>query len=138
MGQYDSYKENLVKSCEDIKKNILTLKRGIASENQKECKYYKKLIRRGIIFVAVKINGEPFFAPSMFVGYLENNMEKHDGSDHTHGTFTTNKIISLLHKKPETNASLEAEFQNFCKQNHIEPHNRERKYWNVSNLFGEP
>lgn len=133
------YKENLVKSREDIKKNILTLKRGIASENQnqKEREYYKKLIRAGIDFVAVKINGEPFFAPSRFIGYLENNMGKHDGSVRTHGTFTTNRITSLLHKNSERNENLETEFQNFCKQNHIEPHNRERKYWNSSDLFEE-
>ncbi len=80
--------------------------------------------------MVVEINGRHYFAPSRFVGYSENNIEKHNNNTGKDGR-DTNPIIDTIIGRHEINNLIEEEFLKFCSQNGIVPDNRERKYWKV-------
>lgn len=121
----------LVNNFTDIMKNIHTLEKYRKSGNPREFQFYKDIIGKGKVFVVVEINGRYYFAPSRFVGYSENNKEKHESNPDKDGRDTNPEIDRVLGKH-EINSNMEDEFLKFCEQNDIEPDNNERKYWKVS------
>lgn len=124
-----------VNNLTDIMKNILTLEKYRVSENCRESDYYKKIVRRGKVFVVVKINGALLFAPSKFVGYLENNMEKHEiDKNYKRDGRETNREIDNFLGKHEMNGVMETEFLRFCKQNFIVPADNKRTYWKIQDI----
>ena len=104
----------LVRNWNDILTNILKLEKYRFSKENEEVEYYKGLIKRGTCFVATKINKKINFAPSRFIGYLDNDMEKHDANKTKDGRVTNPKIEKITNAQFQVNEVLEREYRNFC------------------------
>ena len=72
--------ENSYIECrKDVQENILTLYSYL--QNEEEEYYYewaKERLSQGRNFVVEAIDGKLYFAPSRFVGYKQNSLEKHE------------------------------------------------------------
>jgi len=132
----------LVKSKEDIVKNVATLDGYLQNQNSKEYEYTKGLIQRGKCFIVVTSSNGLRFYPSRFMGYVGNNMEKHEkmgeikrktGKSTRHGVKTNEAISKILGKLITSNDDqyhkLETDFIKFCAKYKILTNNNNRKYW---------
>jgi hypothetical protein len=115
----------LVNSIEDLIENIKTMHsyRGTKYQN-----FYKGMIGNGVVYVALKVDGEYLFAPSRFVGYKNNNAEKHSNSESKDGG-VTNIAISKFMGKERIDSILENEYIKYCDRNGITPSKKQRRYW---------
>ena len=69
----------LVKNLEQIRANIKTVANNLKpSVEEVKREFYLKLVKNGSCFVVDKFNGTTVFAPSRFIGYVENNEILHD------------------------------------------------------------
>ena len=87
-----------IEKREDIISNIETLYsylHGESSEDNKQWAVDK--LKRGKNMVVEVIDGHICFAPSRFVGYINNTREKHD-ENHGDGTDTDNRIKQYYQK----------------------------------------
>lgn len=122
-----------VKRPSDIQSNILQLEKYKNSENSEERKFYKDIIRRGRCFVALDTRNGFIFAPSRFVGYVDNDINKHNENYNKDGRITNVAIDGILGPH-DVNNELEKRFKIFCQNLDINPDNHTRKYWNLSIL----
>ena len=67
----------LINSKDELIKNIETLEYYINEGKDLEVIDAKSLIKRGTCFVVYKIDSVLHFAPSRFIGYRDNNLDKH-------------------------------------------------------------
>lgn len=105
-----------VRNKDDLVKNFETLDSYLETENSPEYKFASDLVKRGICFVAVKVDDENYkFYPSRFVGYLGNNMHNHENSDRD-GRITNSAITKILSKKPISDEALNAKYENYCEK----------------------
>ena len=121
------------KTWSDIRLNILQLEKYKNSENNEERTFYKNIVGRGRCFVALDTRNGFVFAPSRFVGYVDNNIKNHDENYDKDGRITNVEIDKILGPH-EVNKILEERFKIFCENLDIGPDNHERKYWNLSML----
>lgn len=111
----------------ELSENYLTV--GTEEEQIKIAKF----IKRGTCFIAYQIEEEIRFAPSKFLGYVNNSLEKHIPSK-TDGRDTNEMIISILEAKPIFNEKLEKKNISFCRNLGLQPGEKgafgaQRKYW---------
>nr|WP_145401726.1 HNH endonuclease [Paenibacillus xylanexedens] len=118
----------LVENLSQILHNISML---FTYKDTAQNQFFKDLIKKGKCFVLLKENGQFIFAPSRFVGYIENDIEKHLKNSGKHGGDTNIAIRRILGRE-EINESVEGLFLTFCKENEITPDNKSRRYWVVS------
>ena len=65
----------LINNIEQLRNNITQFEKYLASDNGDEERIKRlDLIRRGRNFVAYKVEGEYRFAPSRFLGYINNTI----------------------------------------------------------------
>jgi hypothetical protein len=128
---------HLVKNQEQIVKNIILLEKYLKSNNIEEKEFAQNLIKRGKTIIVYKIDGENHFAPSRFVGYIENNLSKHTLSNEKDGR-ETNPVISNIIGFPFQNNKIENKFINYCNQMGVEHPNNKRKYWRIKGADGKP
>ena len=69
------------------------------------------------------------FAPSRFIGYIDNNLEIHSENDGKNGRETNVAITKIFKSIPSHNSTLETQFLEFCKNHGVKPDNKKRKYW---------
>lgn len=95
------------------------------------------LIGNGTNFVSYKINGEIHFAPSRFVGYLNNTLKVHLVKDNgKNGTKTSPRIDAILGIRRVHDKELEKLYQEYCFKIGATPKNMvntQRKYWFFKN-----
>lgn len=92
----------------------------------------KSLIKRGRCFVAYTVNNNISFAPSRFLGYADNNLDKHQNSITKHGTLTNSVIDKVLKLKHFTSEDFEIKYAQYCRSIDIEPTDYKfRKFWHV-------
>ncbi len=96
-----------------------------------------KKIGKGTNFVSYIVEGEYRFAPSRFVGYLNNNFEVHlekgNGKD---GKDTSPQIDKILKEKRSYSDKFEKLYLEYCNQIGASPKNMintQRKYWIKTN-----
>ena len=123
----------LVSNLDQIVQNIETVENYLTNENSDEQLKIATFIKRGTCFVAYQIDNEIRFAPSKFLGYVNNSLEKHIPSE-TDGRQTNTMIISILKSQPLLNEKLEKEYISYCKNLGLEPGEKgafgvDRKYW---------
>lgn len=86
--------ENSYIECrKDVRENILTLYSYL--QNKEEEYYYewaKERLSQGRNFVVEAIDGKLYFAPSRFVGYKQNSLEKHEDNSDKSGTDTDREL----------------------------------------------
>ena len=96
----------LIENLDQLLENIEKLENYLTEGSENEILEASNLVRRGICFVAYKAGKELRFAPSRFLGYIGNNLERHS-FDHGHGTYTNNTISRILDHNPVANSNLE-------------------------------
>ena len=114
-----------IEKREDIISNIETLYsylHGESSEDNKQWAVDK--LKRGKYMVVEVIDGHICFAPSRFVGYINNTREKHD-ENHGDGTDTDNRIKQYYQKVADErlDALMQAELSKY------EEASANKKYW---------
>ncbi len=139
-------KEILIETISELYRNILYLESKLSSPNLSNKEVAKSLLKHGICFVRYKIDSRVVFAPSRFIGYKNNNFNKHTESKTKHGTSTNVRIKRILGSRAESNTKIEKEYLNFCKSYEIIPRElgsfgEPRKYWDLEkikiNIYGE-
>jgi len=120
MDRYD-----FIETKDDIVRNIMTLYSYLKGELGDEYKNWAvgKMIR-GKNFVVEVIDSKVCFAPSRFVGYLDNSKDKHE-ENRGDGTQTDEKIKSYYQK-------IQDERLDFLFQNELSKYgvsSGEKKYW---------
>lgn len=133
---------HVVENKNQIIDNIETLENYLAEDDEILMKEANLLIKRGTCFIAYKADDELRFSPSRFVGYFENNFEKHRASTTKHGGTTNNAISKILKSKPLNDDKLNSEYLKFCYNLGIIPTEKgsfgiKRKFWkfNLENDF---
>ena len=118
----------LIATIEQLEKNLETVEYYLSEGTDSETETTIRLVRAGACFVAYEIGNEIRFAPSRFVGYVNNNLNQHLKS-HKDGRDTNVVIQRIMDEKLAENATLEKAFIKYCKNLGIEPYNKKRKYW---------
>jgi hypothetical protein len=78
--------------------------------------------------VAVYLDGHLLFAPSRWVGYVDNSFAAHAKDLSKHGGSTTKQMNGFL-GPCGPNVGLDREFVALCAKLGFEPHRKPRKYW---------
>jgi hypothetical protein len=117
----------LVRTKNEIIENIVKLNNYISDEND----YALRLVQRGACFVVLKDNGVYKFYPSRFIGYINNNLERHIHNNDKDGKDTNPTISNILGTKPIQNELLEQEYYKYCKLLGISPYNKKHKFWDA-------
>jgi 5-methylcytosine-specific restriction protein A len=119
-----------IESMEDLKRNLSTVESYLVSEsNDADFEEMRNYIKRGHNFVAYLVGGKYHFAPSRFVGYKNNSLQKHR-NNRGDGTETDAAINKIVRKYTESE-DMERIYHSFCKSLQIIPDNRTRKYWYI-------
>ena len=103
--------ENSYIECrKDVQENILTLYAYL--QNEEEEYYYewaKERLSQGRNFVVEAIDGKLYFAPSRFVGYKHNSLEKHEDNSDKSGT-DTDRELKRFYKLIDVESALDDYF----------------------------
>lgn len=91
-------RNDFIETREDIVQNIKTLYSYLDGKVDSEHKEWAiQRMSRGSNYVIEVVDSQIYFAPSRFVGYVDNTMEKHV-ANHGNGTETDNKIKIFYQK----------------------------------------
>lgn len=133
----ESEEMRTVNSLPEIFQNCRILDEYLSSADDLNKEFAINLIKRGTCFLAVKRNGSYRFYPSRFVGYANNNRNKHEVNDQKDGKVTNPAISAILKiKKPVANEKLNNEYIKFCDNLGFEARAKgafgvARKFWEV-------
>jgi len=126
----------LITSKEELIKNIESLEDYLTEGDDFERIQTIKLIKNGTCFVAYKVGAELRFAPSRYIGYINNSILKHKSNESKHGTKTNIRIKSILSKIAIADKKLEKLYIDYSNSLGIYPNEKGafgkiRKYWNL-------
>ena len=125
---------NVVTTLDQIMSNIAELERG-RDEGGDALEEYRSLVKRGICFFPYESQEQCAFAPSRFIGYLDNRLATHADNPSRDGGITNAAINSVLGVvKPTENAVLEADYLEFCVTIGVTPSRVRRKYWKTPDI----
>lgn len=131
----------LVECWDHVEANIRTLETARNSQDAEIRTEYNSLIEKGTCFVAYSSGSKYTFAPSKFIGYVDNNFATHqryrnnrDPRNRRQGGDTNNAIAKILGRDPERNDAAEDLYRGFCRELGFEPRpsgtgGHPRKYW---------
>ncbi|WP_017732748.1 HNH endonuclease [Nafulsella turpanensis] len=119
-----------ISSIDELKENLTLFEDYLCDGDEQEREEVEKLITRGKCLVSYKIEDSWRFAPSRYIGYFQNNLEKHEANYYIINGGVTNKAIDKIAKnKLSENPYLESEYISYCKELGITPSNQKRKFW---------
>ena len=123
-----------VESIEEIEDNLNTLETYRRSASSRDSDFYQSLIKKGICFILYKRGESVLWGPSRFVGYKNNDMNKHIAHEERDGKVTNPVISSILRKEPYKDGDAEELYQRHCRRLGFEPNakgpfGKPRKYW---------
>lgn len=130
----------LIETKEELKNNLERVEAYLNDTDEAATYEIIKLIGNGTNFVAYQIedSNEIHFAPSRFVGYLNNSLKVHlvhnNGKD---GTDTSPQINKILHKKRTYDDELERLYLAFCSKigaKAKDMQQTQRKYWLLTDV----
>ena len=114
-----------IETREDIISNIETLYSYLHGDSGKESMLWAvDRLKRGKNMVVEVINNHIFFAPSRFVGYINNTKDKHE-ENHGNGTDTDNVLKEYYNKIQD--GRLDAVLQ--CELLKYNESSAEKRYW---------
>jgi putative restriction endonuclease len=124
---------NLITTLDQIENNIAELERGRNAKG-KELEEYQALIKRGTCFLPYESQLGLSFAPSRFIGYIENTLVTHSDNPNRDGRVTNTAIKKLIGHWPREHIDLEQAYIAFCGAIGISPSKTgafgvARKYW---------
>lgn len=126
----------LINTKNQLIKNIDTLEGYLTEGDEYAANEAVSLVKRGTCFVSYKIDRELRFAPSRFIGYIDNKLDKHSDSDEKDGRETNKAIIKILEAKPLPNDKLNEKYLEYCNRLGIQPSEKgsfgaPRKFWQL-------
>jgi len=128
-----------VESLSEIKENIRVINNYLESHDKQEVDYAKGLIKRGTCFITVADENGYHFYPCKFIGYANNNMDKHErkANNKRDGRQARDEISGLLGADPIPDENLEEKYKDYCeflefKANKTGAFGAQRKYWILS------
>lgn len=126
----------LINSKNQLIKNIDTLESYLTEGEEYSSNEVKALVKRGTCFVAYKVDNEIRFAPSRFIGYINNKLDRHSASEEKDGRETNKAIIKILESKPLPNDKLNQKYLKYCNRLGIQPSEKgsfgaPRKFWQL-------
>lgn len=127
----------LIENKEQLITNIDTLEGYLTEGDEYSSGEAKSLIKRGTCFVAYHIENEFRFAPSRFIGYIDNKLDKHSAFTGKDGRETNKVINEILGTKPLQNDTLNLKYIEYCNKLNIQPSEKgsfgaPRKFWQLS------
>lgn len=95
---------------------------------------YASLIKRGTCFLPYPTSTGLAFAPSRFIGYVNNSFSKHVQNDARDGRQTNAALNAIFGQRPTEDPTLEYQYRRFCDEIGIIPPRTgtfgvARKYW---------
>ena len=122
----------LINTKSQLIKNIDTLEGYLKEGDNYSMNEAKALVKRGTCFVAYKVDNEIRFAPSRFIGYINNKLEMHSVSEEKDGRVTNKAIIKILESKPLPNDKLNENYLKYCNLLGVQPSEKDyRKFWQL-------
>ena len=127
----------LIETVEELKTNLNQVENYLNDSEDDVLDKIKSLIKNGKNFVAYQIENtnEIHFAPSRFIGYLNNSLkvhlERNNGKDGRETSPCIDKLLSQVRKYDD---ELEKQYLDFCSKLEVTPANVERKYWRLTNI----
>lgn len=121
----------LVGKKQKILDNIILLETYLVSGNPIEKEFAENLIEKGKTFIVYKVDGKNHFAPSRFLGYIDNSMSKHIVNEEKDGR-DTNPVISKILGNSYLNKTIEDKYIDYCNESGFDVLNNKRKYWRIS------
>lgn len=123
----------LITNEKQLVANIETVEKYLVEGSESERTFIRDLIRRGKCFVAYEVDREIRMAPSRFLGYVENNVSKHEKArkEKIIDGRETNPVISdILNVKLQSSVELEKQYLSYCNNLSIIPADYDnRRYW---------
>lgn len=122
-----------IQNTDQLHENLVKFEAGINSANSNTSEAYKGFVRRGICFVPYSSGNSIHFAPSRFIGYVDNDLKQHE-SESKHGQVTNAAISRVVGHEPASIPDLELTFRNYCRNLGFEAPPRgqfgkDRRYW---------
>ena len=136
-----------VTTWDEIEANIRTLEAARFAPDPATREEYINFIRKGICFLTYTSETGIAFAPSKFVGYINNTFAEHiryrnnkDPNNPRHGGKTNEAIEKIVGTKPKDDPEAEQLYQDFWHQLTFEPKSKgtagnKRKYWRLESLI---
>lgn len=123
---------HIIHTIEQLERNLEELER--ARSSSKAAAEYRALIKRGTCFLPYISSAGLSFAPSRFIGYVDNQLKKHTANPSKDGRITNSAINQLMGTAPCANSSLEQAYIDFCENIGVAPSKKgsfgvKRKYW---------
>lgn len=126
----------IILNKKELVNNLHKVELYLLGKEGEECRQEMiKLIGKGTNFVAYKIDGYMHFAPSRFIGYLNNSLcvhlLKNNGKD---GTKTSPAIDKILCSKRKYDKDLDSSFLEYCDIIGAKPKNMfkaKRTFWYI-------
>jgi putative restriction endonuclease len=130
----------VVKALQQVAENIEKLENARSNPSNASAAAYRALIKRGTCFVPYTSKDGLAFAPSRFVGYVENNLSTHTNNPDRDGRVTNAALNKIFGSQPRLDESLEHHYLAFCAQVGVEPSQTgafgvARKYWVTSDAL---
>ena len=124
----------VVEGLQQVAENIGKLERARSIASSASAAEYRRLIKLGICFVPYMSNEGLAFAPSRFIGYVDNDLSTHKRNENRHGSKTNAALSKLFGSHPRVDESLELRYLAFCAQEGVVPAQNgpfgsARKYW---------
>ena len=118
-----------INNIDELRTNLELFEHYLCEGSDSEINSVGKLIAGGMSFVSYKIGNEWRFAPSRFVGYCNNDLDKHSVNDTKDGRVTNPIIDKIADSKLAMSDFLELKYLDYCRSIGVSPHNKKRKYW---------
>ena len=126
----------LISNLDHLIANINTVECYLTEGNDNQQLEISNLIRRGKCLIAYRVKNETRFAPSRFLGYLNNRLEGYDRSA-VDGRETNVVINKILGFRPLPNPILKKKFLSYCDNLGLKADNKNHTFWelNLNNEF---
>lgn len=125
-----TFKMGLVSKLEQLIKNIDTVEFYLTEGSEDEQTQVSDLIRKGSCLIAYQVDKEIRFAPSRFLGYINNSLQGHIRSQ-VDGRETNIVINKILKSQPFPNENLRELYFNYCKSLGLKANNKKHKFWKL-------
>jgi hypothetical protein len=127
---------DFISNSQELVENIKTLENYLKNGNSEENEFSLERVRLGKTICVYKVDGINHFAPSRFVGYKSNTMNKHLAYELKDGR-ETNPIIDKIVGKSFENQTIEKKFIEYTKDLGLEVPNNKRRFWRLKDKNGK-
>ena len=118
----------LISKLDQLLKNIDTVEFYLTEGTADQQEEVSDLIRKGSCLIAYKVGKEMRFAPSRFLGYVDNSLKKHIRSE-ADGRETNVVINRILKSRPIPNKNLRTLYFGYCRNLGLKADNKKHKFW---------